>query len=175
MVPPCSDRISRVTPYSKICIFSTCTGLSPTLVALSRAFQFLYTDHWPGPRSLAATDGVSVDFLSSGYWDVSLRRVCFLYLCIQYKMTPKSRVSPFGHLRIKACSQLLVTFRSVPRPSSPLFAKAFTRCTFLFEYSKTLMRRVKFIGTTLRLTFYTWDLVIIFQRKRFFAINFFKN
>ena len=23
--------------------------------------------HWPGPRSLAATGGVSVDFLSSGY------------------------------------------------------------------------------------------------------------
>jgi hypothetical protein len=23
--------------------------------------------HWPGPRSLATTDGVSVDVLSSGY------------------------------------------------------------------------------------------------------------
>ena len=28
-----------------------------------------------GPRSLAATDGVSVDFLSSGYLDVSVPRV----------------------------------------------------------------------------------------------------
>jgi len=31
-----------------------------------------------GPRSLAATDGVSVDFLSSGYLDVSVPRVRFL-------------------------------------------------------------------------------------------------
>ena len=30
-----------------------------------------------GPRSLAATRGVSVDFLSSGYLDVSVPRVCF--------------------------------------------------------------------------------------------------
>ena len=27
--------------------------------------------HWPGPRSLATTNGVSVDVLSSGYLDVS--------------------------------------------------------------------------------------------------------
>jgi hypothetical protein len=30
-----------------------------------------------GPRSLAATGGVSIDFLSSGYLDVSVPRVCF--------------------------------------------------------------------------------------------------
>ena len=30
-----------------------------------------------GPRSLAATRGVSIDFLSSGYLDVSVPRVCF--------------------------------------------------------------------------------------------------
>ncbi len=29
-----------------------------------------------GPRSLAATKGVSIDFLSSGYLDVSVPRVC---------------------------------------------------------------------------------------------------
>ena len=29
-----------------------------------------------GPRSLAATGGVSIDFLSSGYLDVSVPRVC---------------------------------------------------------------------------------------------------
>src|SRR5271165_2440975 len=35
-------------------------------------------------------------------------------------------VSPFGNSRIKACSQLPMTYRSVPRPSSPLSAKAST-------------------------------------------------
>ncbi len=38
------------------------------------------------------------------------------------------RVSPFGNPRIKARSQLPTAYRSVPRPSSPLGAKASTRC-----------------------------------------------
>ncbi len=40
------------------------------------------------PLSLAATQGISIDFFSSGYLDVSVLRVSFRYLCIQYKMTP---------------------------------------------------------------------------------------
>ena len=87
MVPPCSDRISRVPPYSRTIDRLTRTGLSPTTARLSRRFRFSYYCHWPGPRSLAATNGVSVDFLSSGYLDVSVRRVCSSYLCIQQEMT----------------------------------------------------------------------------------------
>ena len=37
-------------------------------------------------------------------------------------------VAPFGNPRIKACSRLPKAYRSVPRPSSPLGAKASTRC-----------------------------------------------
>ena len=37
-------------------------------------------------------------------------------------------VAPFGDPRITACSRLPGAFRSVPRPSSPLGAKASTRC-----------------------------------------------
>ena len=37
-------------------------------------------------------------------------------------------VAPFGNPRIKACSRLPKACRSVPRPSSPLGAKASTRC-----------------------------------------------
>ena len=33
---------------------------------------------WAGPRSLATTEGISVDFFSSGYLDVSVPRVCRL-------------------------------------------------------------------------------------------------
>ena len=36
------------------------------------------------------------------------------------------RVSPFGYLRVKACSQLSAAFRSQPRPSSAPGAKAST-------------------------------------------------
>ena len=75
MVSPCSDRIARVPPYSRITMLSTGTGLSPTMADLSTSFPFLPSGHWPGPRSLATTNGVSVDVLSSGYLDVSVPRV----------------------------------------------------------------------------------------------------
>ena len=133
MVPPCSDRISRVPPYSRTKRLSTRTGLSPTMARLSRRFRFLTYGHWPGPRSLAATSRVSVDVLSSGYLDVSVRRVCLATLCIQIAITPKGWVSPFGNPRIKACSQLPVAYRSVLRPSSPLSAKASTKCPFALD------------------------------------------
>lgn len=42
-------------------------------------------------------------------------------------------VSPFGHLRINVCSQLHEAFRSVPRPSSPLNAKASPECSFALD------------------------------------------
>ncbi len=40
-------------------------------------------------------------------------------------------VSPFGNRRVKACSQLTDAYRSVPRPSSPVCAKASTNCPYL--------------------------------------------
>ena len=86
MVPPRSDRISRVPPYSRTIKEFIRTGLSPTRAQLSRRFRFFSNCHWPGPRSLAATNGVSVDVLSYGYLDVSVPRVRFLNLCIQFKI-----------------------------------------------------------------------------------------
>jgi hypothetical protein len=65
---------------------STRTGLSPALVRLSRRFRFCRSHHWPGPRSLATTSGVSVDVLSSGYLDVSVRRVRLRILWIQIRI-----------------------------------------------------------------------------------------
>ena len=38
------------------------------------------------PRSLAATKGISIDFFSYGYLDVSVHRVCLFNLCIQLKI-----------------------------------------------------------------------------------------
>ena len=134
MVPPCSDRISRVPPYSSPVDQPSRTGLSPTMARLSRRFRFLLFGHWPGPRSLATTSGVSVDVLSSGYLDVSVPRVRLHTLCIQVRIPPKRWVSPFGHPRIRACSRLPVAYRSVPRPSSPLNAKASTRRPFALDH-----------------------------------------
>lgn len=83
---------------------------------------------WAVPRSLAATWGISVDFSSSGYLDVSVPQVPFHDLCIQSWMTryyPR-RVPPFGYPRIYACLRLPEAFRSLPRPSSAPGAKAST-------------------------------------------------
>ena len=86
MVPPRSDRISRVPPYSRTINHIAHTGLSPATARLSRRFCLSHYCHWPGPRSLATTNGVSVDVLSYGYLDVSVPRVRFLPLCIQDKI-----------------------------------------------------------------------------------------
>ena len=74
---------------------------------------------WADPRSLAATYGISIDFFSWRYLDVSVPSVRLTCLCIQHVMTGHNpcRVSPFGNLRIKAClaaprslSQLTASF-----------------------------------------------------------------
>ena len=69
---------------------------------------------WPPPRSLATTSGISVDFSSSPYLDVSVQAVPLVYLCIQYTMTghDSSRIAPFGNLRINAYLRLPVAYRS---------------------------------------------------------------
>ena len=63
------------------------TGLSPTMAKLSRIFCQTNKSLRADPVSLAATTGISVDFFSSRYLDVSVPQVCLLYLCIQYKIT----------------------------------------------------------------------------------------
>ena len=42
---------------------------------------------WPLPRSLATTSGISVDFFSSPYLDVSVQAVPLIHLCIQCMMS----------------------------------------------------------------------------------------
>ena len=46
-------------------------------------------------------------------------------------------VSPFGNLRIKGLSHLPTAYRSVTRPSSPLYAKASIRCPFALDCVNT--------------------------------------
>ena len=116
MVLPCSDRVSRAPPYSLIINKEVShTGLSPAMVGLPRPFCYLNINFWAAPRSLVTTRGISVDFFSSGYLDVSVHRVRLPYLCIQYGIPQKRWVSPFGYRGIKA---------SLPAP--PRFSQACT-------------------------------------------------
>ena len=131
-------------------------GYHPLRPCFPDRFRLSLMYHWPGPRSLATTNGVSIDVLSSRYLDVSVpwvrlkppilfgslipsldnwksktSRLGLKHCC----PNPKTRswsssyrrwVSPFGNPWIKASSQLPTAYRSVARPSSPLSAKAST-------------------------------------------------
>ena len=76
MVPRSSDRISRVPPYLIRPIELPIRGCHPLWLCFPTHSSHSHGS--AGPRSLAATGGVSVDFLSSGYLDVSVPRVRFL-------------------------------------------------------------------------------------------------
>ena len=80
MVPLYSSKITRVPLYSRKFISVTSKGLSPALVSFSKLFKLTYKFYWPIPLSLATTNGVSIDFFSSGYLDVSVLRVYSLHL-----------------------------------------------------------------------------------------------
>ena len=82
------------------------------------------------PISLATTLGISVDFFSCSYLDVSVRRVRFTHLCIQCVMTTRAG---FPHSEIcgsKCVCSLPAAYRKLLRPSSPDIAKASTMCTY---------------------------------------------
>ena len=92
----------------------------------------------PLPRSLAATKGISVDFSSSGYLDVSVPQVRSSY---EVTALANRRVAPFGHLGISACVPLPRAFRSLPRPSSPPCAQASPTCLRLLDYKTPIAKQ----------------------------------
>ena len=142
MVPPVSHRVSRVRrysgtrltgfgfrlrgypplwpafPYRSANLSCRCVGPQPRRINPSVC---------PLPRSLATTCGISVDFSSSPYLDVSVQAVPCLRLfdSTQTDGVLLRRVSPFGNLRVKGCLRLTEAYRSLPRPSSAPDAKAF--------------------------------------------------
>jgi hypothetical protein len=97
------------------------TGLSPTMAALSRAFSYLQCSLRATPRSLAATKGISFDFFSYRYLDVSVPYVCLFNLCIQLKILPEQWVSPFRDLRVKGC---LPPHRSLSQATTSFIASS---------------------------------------------------
>ena len=102
MVPPSSDQVSRVWPYSGYCaaalVFAYMTltffggpshtlRLTITVLKAVRTPEVFLPPVWPLPRSLATTYGISVDVSSSPYLDVSVQVVPPVYLWIQYTVT----------------------------------------------------------------------------------------
>jgi hypothetical protein len=82
---------------------------------------------WAFPPSLAATDGVSFDFLSCRYLDVSVPCVCFTWPMHSARDDRNWLPSPAGlpHSDIPGLTDARLlprAYRSLPRPSSPLDA-----------------------------------------------------
>ena len=147
MVPPVSHRVSRVRRYSGSSLMKFIFRLRdyhPLWLAFpyhsARLFHRCVSPQpqrinplvWPLPRSLATTSGISVDFSSSPYLDVSVQAVPHLRLfdSTQADRVLLCRVSPFGNLRVKAYVQLTAAYRSLSRPSSAPDAKAFPLRSF---------------------------------------------
>ena len=143
MVPPYSDQVSRVWPYSGIrsalVVFtyvvltlsdrpSHAVRLTTQVLNAVRTPEVFLLPVCPLPRSLATTYGISFDVSSSPYLDVSVQAVPFQYLWIQYWIMEYELhwVAPFRYLRINRCLLLPEAFRSLPRLSSAPSAKAFT-------------------------------------------------
>ena len=142
MVPPSSHRVSRVRRYSgysqrsQVFVYGTLTlfGVLSHTLQLTLLLQIpvrtpriFLLSVWPLPRSLATTSGISVDFFSSPYLDVSVQAVPYLYLfdSVQVDRASLCRVAPFGNPRINGCFLLPVAYRRLLRPSSAPGAKAF--------------------------------------------------
>ena len=136
MVPPCSDRVTRVPPYS----ISRRDGFRVRgCHPLRRHFPEASASHsrrlWAVPVSLIATRGISVDFCSSGYLDISVPRVRLVHLCVQ--CTIANKLAGFPHSDIpgsKSVCRLPEAYRRLRRPSSPSAAKAFTRCACSLDH-----------------------------------------
>ena len=152
MVLAASHGISRVPRYSGTCpasrrvfvygavtlygrSFQTvqlacCYGNSPALRP-DRPYNPTVQARWFGlcPRSLAATDGITGLFsVPVGTEMVHFPTLSSTGLWIQPGI-PRDEpgwVSPFGNRRVEACLRLTDAYRSLPRPSSTLGAKAFT-------------------------------------------------
>ena len=133
MVPLCSDRISRVPPYSNPHAKPTHTGLSPMLPDFpDRSANFTQGIGLLRVRSplLAESQLMSFPPGTEMFQFPGFASTSYVFRC----RSPCGGVAPFGYPWIKACSQLPMAFRSVPRPSSPPGAKASTECPFVVQF-----------------------------------------
>ena len=161
MVPPSSDQVSRVWPYSgnrsALVVFtyvvltlsdrpSHAVRLTDRVLKAVRTPKVFLPSVCPLPRSLATTYGISFDVSSSPYLDVSVQAVPLLYLLIQYRM---HRQTLCGLLHSDICGSMLAysspqlfavnhVFLRLPMPRhSPCALLRFTiRSWFIFAFSQ---------------------------------------
>ena len=136
-VPRATQDPSRLQSASR-------TGLSPSLVRLSRRFRSPLSCHVLvlQPHRNRNPDGLGCSPVARRYWgnhvlfSLPLGTKMFQFPRFASAMNADDspsdcRVAPFGHLRIKDRLRLPRAFRSLPRPSSPSRATGIRRAPFL--------------------------------------------
>ena len=163
MVPPDSDRVPPAPPYSgtgsgwNALRIRGCHPLRPAFPGAFRYAFFFHLSPALQPRARLDARGLGSSPFARRY---SGSHCCFPFLrllrCFSSSgwpphwvdRPPASRVSPFGHPRIKGRSRLPAAFRSLPRPSSPPGAKASpVRPPVLVAYRRQ-SRRLPGFGTS---------------------------
>ena len=141
MVPPCSDRISRVPPYSRMFGHLHIRGYHPLWPDFpDRSIYLPNTTGLFRVRSPLLAESLLMSFPpgTEMFQFPGFASTPYVFRC----RSPCGGVAPFGYPRIKACSRLPMAFRSVPRPSSPPGAKASTECPYRARYSQNSINRI---------------------------------
>ena len=128
----------RVTQDTTRLQRASSTGLSPSMVVLSRTFLSQASCHsvvlqphgciatvmvWALPRSLATTRGI-ISLFSLPAGTKMFQFPAFASLLSKDDWPSARRVVPFGNHRVKGYLLLTGAYRSLSRPSSPPRAKA---------------------------------------------------
>ena len=145
------------------CIYPSCTGLSPPTVAFSKYVPLSYIQ-------LLGSTVFARHYSRYNYCSLFLRLLrCFSspgFLPSRDCMSSTCRVAPFGHLWINARLQLPIAFRSLPRPSSSLIAKAST----IRPYLLPILIALYYLYSTLLYSSYIYSLFFLPTCQRTFYL-----
>jgi hypothetical protein len=131
---PLRRAVPCTSPTTQLCNSPTrrqTDHLKPYNPATTTAAAYHVVTVWALPLSLATTQGVEVSFLSSGYLDVSVPQLASTRPILFRREYQRITTGGFPHSEIpgsKVGQHLLRAYRSRPRPSSALGAKASTVC-----------------------------------------------
>ena len=148
MVPPSSNRISRVPPYLSlaqyhksifeygiITLYDLASQPIPLILLLSLTGSFAFARRYSQNLGWFLFLGVLRCFSSPGSPHLPMNSVSDSRFFIYW-------VSPFGHLGLNASYRLIQAFRRLARPSSPLIAKASTLYALSLSHTTSSILRM---------------------------------
>ena len=140
--------MSRGTLDTGPLVIFSLTGVLPSMLGLPRPFSwyfFLYCRSstpkirrplvWALPSSLAATGGISFDYFSSGYLDVSVHQVCRPFGCLLITAGGLPHSETFGSMPTCGSPNIFAAYRVLHRLLTPRHPPyALCSLTYLFRH-----------------------------------------